>query len=263
MIANEAEIWTALQIANGVVDDAERGIVQQMQKYVENKAKKFLGYDPEQKTHTEYFPFSAGGNGAGGGFTLDVNASHTHARFEAISTLRESLQLRAVPVRSITSLRVDENGRFGKGTDAFPSGSAWTEGEDFFPEYEQDGLCRSGLLLSHGSWPAEPGSVKVVYVAGYTKNELNGTLEDAADLEDASGIKGAIITGMLVSFQKWNAWKKNSRAGVGGPFQSEKAQDYSYTISPTLVSQLSMIATLPSESEDQLADFRHYGLMRT
>lgn len=87
---------------------------------------------------------------------------------------------------------VDENGSFGQTEDAFATG-AITFGTDFSLRIDQeDGTSRSGILYRlTGYWPKRsvrqvgtlspflgpaPGTVKVVYTAGYTTDTLPATI---------------------------------------------------------------------------------------
>lgn len=259
MIANEGQVWAALQVTGAT--NKERAIVQQIHRYTESKIKNHLGYDPEQKTYTEFYPRRGeqpiAQQGQAG--IWDVNRSHTHARFERVTVGKDSLQLEHIPVRSIASLLVDEGGFFGDGDGAFPAGSAWTIGEDFYVEWDRDSYCRSGLLRARGSWPLESGSVKIVYTAGYSRSELEGTASNGID---ASAILGAVVKTVVYQFAEWDAWKKNARSGVAGPLLSERAQDYSYTISQQVSSFLSMNWSLSAEATEDLEEYVHYGLMR-
>ena len=119
-----------------------------------------------------------------------------------------------------------------------------TEGEDFWQELEEDGLCWSGVLHASGSWPAELGSVRVSSTTGFTDDELLGTGGDV----DASPISHAVIEAVMTNFHKWDAWKRRSAGSSpapGGLLKSERAQDYSYTLSDGSENLLGMAVSLP------------------
>lgn len=258
MICNEAHILTAIQITEDVTP-AERAVIQQIHRYAEVNVRNHLGFDPDQGTRTrEYYPRNAIRNAIGFRQIWSVNAAHTHARMESLALGRETIQLANIPLRSISSLEVDENARFGSASSPFPSGSAWTEGEDYWADWELDGLCKSGLLYASGSWPVNPGSVRITYVSGYSRAELEGT----GGQVDASGILGAVVKTAITGFHKFKAWQRNKNIGFGGPIRSEKAQDYSYQLSPELSRELSFFATLPREAVGDLQEYVHRGLMR-
>lgn len=264
MIANEAQIWSAMQMALNVTE-ADRAIVSQIHKYAESKIKQTLGYDPEQQAHTEFYPQRGVVSGTPFASVWDVNRAHTHARLERVAVGRETLQLAHIPLRTISALNVDENGRFGIVSGSFGSGTAWTEGDDFWAEYNEAAFCKSGLLHAAGSWPFEPGSVKITYTAGYNRDELEGNYSAAEYREDASAILGGVVKTVMVGYNKWQAWKKpaDGLVGTGGPLTSERAQDYQYTRSTELLQALLMNVSVPAEVEDDLEPFRHYGILRT
>jgi hypothetical protein len=262
-IITEAHLWTALQMAESATDP-DRGIVQTIHKLAESRMKEHIGYDPTQQTYTnEYYPRHQQSIGMPFAGIWDVNAAGTHARLETVAGTLNTLQLRAIPLRSITEIRVDENGRFGQGTAAFASGTEWTAGLDYWAEYEMDGICESGLIHAAGSWPIQQGSVRITYKAGYTQNELNGNLVTAGtDQKDASPLLGGVLKTAMEAFRKFKARKSNF-AGLTGPFQSERAQDYSYTLGKNQLDALSFLVQLSPEVIRDVETFVHMGRMRT
>lgn len=265
MIVNEAHILVALQAAASVTAD-DRAIIQIIHRLAEARMKGYLGYDPEQKTYTNhYYPRVMGPVGYPFNAVWDVNSAHTHARLEYTSQHATTLQLQHLPVRTISDLRVDSNGRFGTGPSAFGSGTEWTQGEDFWPEYNESELCRSGILQSAGAWPVEPGSIRITYVAGFTRNELDGNLATTSDKVDASAIPGGVLKTVMIAYHKFQANRKPSasRIGPGGAFKSERLQDYSYTLGANQERALSMLTQLPPEVASDVQEFRHWGIMRT
>jgi hypothetical protein len=251
---------------------AERAFLNLTHPAIENLVKKEIGYDPVQDVETEYYPLAEPDATHVHG-VWDVNISHTRAQFERIGRgIRDELQLLRLPVRSISDLRVDENGRFGKGDNAFGSGTDWTEGEDFWATYEKDNLCLSGLLKAQGSWPVTAGSVKVTYRAGYSPDELRGVAEATATATDGtittkrldgSGLNRAVIITMVQAFQTWAQTKKSSRWGFRGPVISERAQDYSYQLASAGGGGGAggLITSLPPEAAELCEPYRNWGLM--
>lgn len=83
-------------------------------------------------------------------------------------TGRETLCLARRPVTAIAGVWVDGNGRYGYGSGAFPSSSAWNVGEHFVPRSLAADETNAGLLQSiRGEWPEGRGNIKVTYTAGY------------------------------------------------------------------------------------------------
>lgn len=225
----------------------------------ETSVRNFLRYDPTQASRTEYYPtIAAFSTGYG---VYEVNDTQAYIR-EVVSASTEQLQVRHIPIRSVTSLRVDYDGRFGTRSGSFGASTAWTEGSDFWPQYDMvdsdgNGVCSDGILRSEGRWPDEPGAVKIVYSAGYTSAELKGT----DSVIDASSIYDVVIDEARRRFiQAYNLRK--TKAGFTGPFTSESLGDYSYSVDTTIRTKLIQgDANLLAESMDRLQKFVNYGWM--
>jgi hypothetical protein len=260
-IAQEAHIVSLLEIA-GSVTEQDRAVIQQIHRYAEGRVKQHIGYDPVQKTITGHYPKTSVSAIPGTSAVWDVNASHSHARRTIVgAAVRDTIQLDAVPVRSISAVYSDDNAKWGDESGAWSGGTLWTTGDDYWAEWDAPGLCKSGIVHASGLFPVEPGTVKITYSAGYTREELEGE----GGQVDASPILGAVVKTCVKAFNQFQAWKRRSGFGpkYGGPLQSEKAQDYSYTLGAGVMSQLSMMASLPGEAIDDLEPFRFYGRLRT
>jgi hypothetical protein len=229
-----------------------------------------------QTVHTAYFPRYIHFGGAGirpSDTWWDVNSAGTKATRVA-GVLTNTLQLDHIPVRAVTSVKVDRSARHGQASGgAFATGTEWTAGDDYWVENEQDDVCLSGCLLSNSGWPIQPGTVEVTYRAGYSHDEINGhntTSSVAADGTittkgiDAGGIKRAVILTVMKAIHTWQAFRKNSEGQfIPGGFSAERLQDYAYTLPSEVASQTSgMIVQLPSEAIEALEEYRHWGLMR-
>ncbi len=85
------------------------------------------------------------------------------------------IQLRQLPVRSISEVREDATGYFGQVAGSFGAGTILVAGSDYYLKQQQTGLSWNGHLVRRSFWfPAIAGSVKVNYVAGFTAAELAG-----------------------------------------------------------------------------------------
>lgn len=267
MIVTEATIRIALGLTTSITD-LERAMLQVSHQDAESKIKNHLKYEPEQREHIEFFPRRFATSGDTLNF-LNVNRTHTRAvRESRRGTRARNLQLTAIPLRKVTEVKVDENGRFGTGDDAFSSGSEWVEGEDFWPEFDKDNFSPSGILIASGSWPTTPGSVKVTYTSGYSEDELQGTANvDATNPfttqgVDAVGIRIAVINESMRRFKTFIAQQKNQIAGfLPGALKSERLQDYSYTLTAATEFLVSMTLGLAPESVAGLEPYTHWGLI--
>ncbi len=186
--------------------NAEIGMLQVTKMRAEAALRRFLGSNVVQTTYTHYLPEADIGH-------LQDGRCH----------IGQVLRLPETPVRSITNLYVDHGGRFGQGPSAFPASSEYSAGEDFCLESKIAGLCRSGNVIRlNGEWPAEPGSIKIVYVAGWSADELRGNVTDPN--LDASPIQLAAL--QLVSSVYNEMLNTQTASGAPGPIKSERLDDY-------------------------------------
>lgn len=227
------------------VTETERAIAGTALVKAEGAIKRHLKYDPVQSVRTEYYP------------QLDFNNQTRRSIWEVTDTQAfirsqskassDELQVVGLPVRVADSdgnntidLRIDYNGRSGTQLGSFAVSSRQVEGVDFWPNYDVEdsagrSVCRDGIIRSEGLWPDSPGSVKLVYVAGYTDAELHG--QDVTI--DASPIMDAVIDETVRRVQKAFSRMKRTNVGfVGGPFSSEKLGDYSYSLDLSTLSRL-------------------------
>ena len=153
----------------------ELAVLSSIHASAESEVKKYLGYDPEQRERTEYYPrhIAAGGPGIPNA-VWETNAAGSRAVRSSVASLGRSLQLSHIPVRSVTEVRVDLQGKHGGPATAFGDDTVWTENVDYWLEIEEAELCMGGMLLSNRGWPIEPGTVKVTYRAGFSPDEFNG-----------------------------------------------------------------------------------------
>lgn len=258
-IVDDSEVILELGLA-GSITETERAIVSQCITKAEGAVQRHLKYNPLQSTHTEYYPQMD--------FTLQSRSSvwevtSTDAYLRRLTeAASDELQLKHIPIRSITSLNVDYDGRAGAKSGAFGAGTAYTQGTDFWANYDShdssnNKVCRDGILRSEGRWPSIAGSVKIVYIAGYSLAELHG--QDA--VIDASPIVEAIIDEAVRRVKKIYSRMKRTGAGLAaGPFTSESLGDYSYSIDASIQAKLvgTSFDILP-ETEIKLQDFVNYG----
>ena len=271
MIVTEGELRVLLGLT-GTITNQERGWLSMAHREAESAVKKFIGYDPEQRTATEYFPRRLG-NEVSISNRWDVNESHTVARIDRTSGIyNRTLQLQRLPVRNIVDIREDLNGRFGKGSSAFPASTSLTEGEDYWTEWDEDNLSLSGLVVNNGAWNVTPGSIRVEYTGGYSIDELAGTATSASTSApfsnigiDAGTISLAVKNECLRRFKTYAVQAKNAISGwLSGPVTSEKLGDYSYTIgsSPPITLTTALVLGLTAESEAALETYVNWGFQR-
>lgn len=241
----------------------------------EAAVKRYLGYDPVQRTRTEYYPqLNLDQNPREG--VWEVNSTHAYMRYLSAATTDE-LQVQHIPIREVVApvLYIDYDGRFGKRSGAFASDTLKTEGEDYWPRYDvvdDDGYkaCRDGILLSTGLWPTTVGSVKLTYTAGYSAAEFTGT----ATVLDATSIYEAVVMEAARRAKQAFLFARTSGAGGGsgswtaGSIQSERLGDYAYSLGSSTggssgggMSDIMFggVNDLLPESKEKLSDFRNMG----
>jgi len=256
-IVDTSEVLLALGLQDSETE-TERALVIQSITKAEAAVKRQLKYDPVQRSHTEFYPQMDYARDARQA-VWEVNSTEAYLR-ELGGLSSEELQVRHLPVRSITSLSIDYDGRNGARPGSFSSLS--TEGTDFQPNYnlvDSSGnkVCEDGIIRSRGRWPNIAGSVKIVYVAGYTQAELRG--QDL--ILDASPIHEAVVDEAVRRFLKVQALKKSARLGfTAGPLISERMGEYNYQVDASALKKLVGGAwDLLPETVEKLNDFVNYG----
>lgn len=272
MIVSQAELRVMLGVASSITDE-ERAVLTLVHQQAENLICRELGYDPEQRQATEYYPRR---EPAGGPSETVWDSNGQNAYMQSIRMAGgKRLQLERLPVRKIVEVIEDQDGRFGQQTGAFDTnGTTLIEGTDYWLEVEEDNFSASGLLIRTGTWPQEQGTVRVKYVAGYSKLELAGfskrlnasTTSDTNGQytnvgRDASGIARAVILTVNKAMMTWAQNRKKTTAGwTAGQLNSEKLGDYSYTTGGGSVNTAGLVTALPAEAREELAPFVHYGI---
>jgi len=276
MICTEAEARAVLGLLSSITDE-ERAVLTLLLPAVQNRIVKHIGYDPEQRSATEYYPRA---DPAGGYTRVDVGwgVDSSHRRAEMYyrgggAPQYPTLQLARLPVREITDLRIDYDGKFGRGTNSFATASQKTRGTDYWEEFDESNVCMSGCVFGSSAWPTEPGTVRVTYRAGYSPDELAGRAETDATAADGtittarldgSGIKRAFLVQITKAMQTWANLKKSARVGyVPGAKQSETLGSYSYSLGGSGGADIAgLTVALCGEAIDELEPYVHWGQMR-
>lgn len=254
-----AEVLLELGLCDSATDE-ERALVSDAVVRAKGAVRRFLRYNPESSTHTEYYP-QGEMNVAGGAGVWEVSDTQAYFR-ELAGAATQQLQLRNLPVRGITSLWVDYDGRSGARSGSFGDESLKTSGTDYWANWDKvdslgNKICSDGIVRSEGAWPNSPGSVKVTYTAGYTSAELYG--QDT--VIDASGIGETIVQEAVRRARRALVLKKHSRAGhLPGVVTSESLGDYSYSIDTSQVERLVGGGDLTPDSKERLAPFVNWGI---
>ena len=266
LIVDISEVLLVLGLSESVTEE-ERAIVQASIVSASGAVQRHLKYDPVQKVHTEFYPsmdFSLRSRNAV--WEVDNNQAFQRRIAEAAS---DELQVQHIPVRETDEdgnnpieVRIDFDARSGTKTNAFANETIKVQGTDYWPNYDtvdsnSISVCRDGIIRSFGRWPSVAGSVKIVYVAGYTRTELHG--QDS--VIDASPIMDSVVDEAVRRVQKAYSRRKKSGVGFTGPFESERLGDYSYKLNTkTMETLIGGNWDLLPETIMKLNDFIHYGV---
>lgn len=224
MICSLAEIQTLLGKASSITD-SELGRINMLASLVEQTFKNRIKNNIEQATYTEFLPATPSRTYDRDGL-IDVVGERVVV--EGYGGYDYRLQLSNTPVRSITSLYEDRAAYAGTASGAFASGTLLTEGTHFYRDLNSTGLCRSGQLIRIGStWPSNPRTVKVTYVAGYTAAELAGDTS-AANSVNAAHLKMAV---MLCLQETFDSILTTVGSGAAGQIASESLTAGGYSVS--------------------------------
>lgn len=223
--------------------------------------KRYLRYDPEQKSHTEFYPMQDF-DYLGRASVWEVEGSEAVLR-RMTEVAVDELQLRHLPIRGGTAptVSVDYDGRSGTSSGAFATSQ--TEGTDFWANYDlhdssSNRVCSDGILRAVGSWPTTPGSVKVVYTAGYSASELAGS----DSVIDASPIWDAVLTEAIRRVRVTLTLQKTAVGVLAGPLKGERLGDYNYQVDTEYIKKVGTgSADLLPETRMALNDYVNWGWM--
>lgn len=271
MIVSQDDIRLLLGLSSSITDD-EQAVLTLVHPLAEGAVRDYLKYDPEQKVHTEYLPRHdrSGGPGYEQGLgEVGVTGSTVYWTSTVGAT---TLQLTHVPIRSVTSVYVDTGAMHGDETGAFAESTKWAAGDDYWVDWDETAVARSGNLKSASSWPDEPGTVKVTYRAGYSPAEFLGTAATTSTAADgtvttaglsATGIVLAVHSAAMAAFSRFMSLRKKAGAGwTSAPLSGEKLGDYSYTVDTSGLSASGVAVALPDDAKQYLAPYLHYGVWR-
>lgn len=266
-IASDADLRFALGEDNPSDIDAARLLM--ARQTADTLIETLLGYRPRQAQITEFYPkkfnLPSATQASSIGGTWDSNG--VRATFFPDYGGLYMLQLSRLPVREIVSIHEDIDGRFGQRSGAFAADTELAAGDEYWAEYDQPNFSPSGLVHRIGRWAQNPGSLKIVYRAGYSETELAGqAYADAVDATtgeittsgvNAYGIRQAAIMIAVKAFKAYSIQGKQAQAGyVAGALTAERLGDYSYQVSTV---GMSARVEIPLEATVALGDFINYG----
>lgn len=258
-IVDPSQVLLEMGLSSSPTDE-QKAIVQSSIVKAEGEIKRFLHYDPVYGTRTQYYPVMDFTQQSSS-YVWEVSNTDAFIRRLSESSVDE-LQLQHLPVRSVTNLYIDYDGRFGTRSGSFASDTEKTQGVDFNPRFDSvdssgNSICSDGILESQGRWPSEPGSVKVIYVSGYTAAEFEGqdTVISAVPIWDA--VIDETVRRMVKSYSR----RQLSRLGItSGGFIKERLGDYAYELDHQLVRDFTGTGyDLMPSTVDKLQNFVNWG----
>ena len=202
--------------------------------HAEGVVKEYLGYYVEATSHREYYP------------TKDYGLAKA-----GVTRGERELYLKNRPLREVTRVYEDSGGYFAQASGAFGSGTALTVGTDYFwvVDYDRnnDGTDESGrhakLVRLNDGWPTTPGSVKVVYTAGWEQANLPNDIRQ----------------GICLTVASWFTKLSDEHGNHGGRMvQTERLGDYAVTFMSD--AGKSTLLSMPPEAEAMLRPWRRVRL---
>ncbi len=202
-------------------------------KIADRLIKKFLGSAVEEGTFTEYHPLISTRPSLSQGFTEDdmilaYEGSPQGARpiRQGRGNSRDTLRLRNLPVRSVTSVFDHPDAWMDPDNPAgvWPANTQLVEGTSF--QVDWDGMDSSGdnwsktgfLYRIGGTWGLQARTTKVVYTGGYTALELE---------EEFPEFYGAALVAGTFYFNQMRLYGVGSFSGSTGIKVAEAMDDYS------------------------------------
>ncbi len=257
-VVDISEVLLQLGLSSSATDE-ERAVCTLALRMAEGEVRRHLRYDPLKAERTEFYPQRSFQQQFSGG-VWEVMEQRAVLRTVSEAATNE-LQLRHLPLRGspVVSVRVDYDGRSGTPSASFPAESLKSIGTDYWPNYDgfdasSVAVCRDGILRTIGLWPTQPGSVKVVYTAGFTTDELRGS----DPLVDGTPVWEACLIEAVRRARRALAQKKGSAGWLAGPLTSENLGDYSYSADGASIARL-FGGALEEESREKLSPFVNYG----
>ncbi len=239
--------------------DNETSIVSAAIRKAEGAVKRYLRYDPVQRRRTEYYPMGDLLHANRTALVWEVNTTQAYMR-ERVGSAGDEIILKHLPVRAIVAMVVhtDSDGRSDTTEDAFEEQKS--EGSDFWPNY--DGfdsagfkLCRDGILRHVGAWPRTPGSIRIVYTAGYSTGEFRS----GDGLVDATPIWDAALDETIRRAKKVFVNMRSVRGWMAGPLSSENLGDYSYSVGGAADRLFGGTTDITAESKEKMREFINWG----
>lgn len=201
---------------------------------IESSIKRFCRWQLTEQSKTSFMPLHPNAMG------MNVPTAELFSPRYMVTGSRNRLQLPAMYVKSITSVNEDQNAQAGYGSADFGATTLLTAGENYFLEKDQGSAYSwsGGVIRVGRNWSSIPGTIKIVFVSGFSESELAGeqnalrlaTIKECADayirlkrMQAAfvTGVDGGTLNYGLVTKEKLGDWE----IGYADPINANSMKD--------------------------------------
>jgi hypothetical protein len=252
-VLDASEVFPLLGVINATAQD--EAVMSQAITDAQQAVENYVGYPLEQATHTEYYPV-ARQRGPRDEF-VDVQGDMVFFGREG----DQALILENRPVRNNETLAVYEHwgAMAGQLSGAFPASTLLTKGSHYWLDVRRGDHAMSGILYRRaGTWCPEPGSIKVVYTAGFTALELAGT--PASGGINAVEVRSALLQETCRRFKELKVNQVTPVAGwVPGQITAESQGGYSASVGGSNVAESANVMILSVAAQRRLYRWKKTG----
>jgi hypothetical protein len=220
--------------------DPDFALLTWLQPMVEQLVKDFVGYQIEQATFVEWYPDRVLSNVRDelvDGAPYEIVGGRA-VQYGLLGLNAQTIQLRQLPVRSITAIHENPAAWQVANPPDFPNSTKLTEGLDYNVDWREpqnaDKISWTGHVYRlTGAWYMSPWAhrtIQVTYVAGFTANEMA-----SPGMQHASRPKLAALVSLQKFFKEMKAQQDDGVTGAsGGAYSSESIAGYSINYADAL-----------------------------
>lgn len=242
-IATVNEVLAFLSLSSTVTDD-DKALIAMLKTGVENDCRQFVGHGITKPSsdYTHFLPAQNNRSPEEGLVQFDLVGGKA-VPISQYTSAGSILVLPQMFVRAITSIYEDRAAYAGFGSNAFASSTLLTAGTDYYLDIDSTGMSLSGHVIRIGTcWSTEPRSIKAVYSAGLTFEELRS---------EYSFVRDSVILEVIQRFKMVKA-QQGATSDGWAPIKSESfGQEYSVTYATDLISK--MFGSLSQRCQDSLS----------
>lgn len=213
------------------------------------EVRRYLGYSCwPRRSYTQYLRSSTWGDGDRTGLEYCDDGNYWSVESDG------DLFLPQRPVRSVASVHMDSGAMNGQGSGDYPSSALLVAGRDYFIDRLEDGISWSGKLrIADRAWDSKARSIKVVYDAGLSVDEITAGEILGPDGVSVSAIREAVLHAAVNRYQFFSEVDS-------GQLVSERLADWQGTYDSSGNRRYASSAGLTSEVKEMLHPFRRLGI---